>query len=62
MRLRKQKDNELSFCKKIGKDIHGFNFEKFIRYMIKEVEDEEAADQDDDEDGEDEVEDSMDDS
>lgn len=34
MRLRKSVDNELSFSKKIGKDIHGFSFEKFIKYMI----------------------------
>lgn len=54
LRLRKSKDNELKFCKKIGKDIHQFNFQKFMKHIIEEV----RADQDDEDDEsmEDEVE------
>ena len=55
MRLRKSKDNELYFCKKIGKDIHGFSFRKFMEYMIKEVE----AENDDSEEGEDDIDDDL---
>lgn len=34
MRLRKNKDNQLEFKKKIEKDIHSFNFQKFIKFVI----------------------------
>ena len=37
MRLRKGKDNELEFSKKMDKEIHAFSFKKFIQYMIAEV-------------------------
>ena len=37
MRLRKSKDNQLEFRKKLEKDIHNFNFEKFILFVIKQV-------------------------
>ena len=53
MRLRKSKDNELKFCKKIDKDLHMFNFQKFMRYLIEEIkqekEDEESAEDEMDE-------------
>ena len=56
MRLRKSIDNELSFSKKIGKDIHEFSFEKFIKHVIQDVEnDREDEMRDADEDGEDEM-------
>jgi hypothetical protein len=37
MRLRKSKDNQLEFRKKLEKDIHNFSFEKFIIFVIKQV-------------------------
>lgn len=56
MRLRKSIDNDLSFSKKIGKDIHGFNFQKFIKYLIDEVEREERErEEEEGEEGESEV-------
>lgn len=51
MRLRKSKDNELKFCKKTDKELHMFNFQKFIRHIINEImrekeeEDESAEDE-----------------
>lgn len=35
MRLRKSKDNQLEFRKKLDKDIHAFKFKRFIEFVIK---------------------------
>ena len=43
MRLRKSKDNGLEFRKKLEKDIHGFNFKKFIIFIMKELDDDKSG-------------------
>jgi hypothetical protein len=40
-------DNKLEFRKKIGKDIHNFQFKKLIEHLIKDIQ-EEGFSQDDD--------------
>lgn len=55
MRLRKSKDNELKFCKKMEKNLHMFNFQKFIRYLIDEINNEEDDDSSDNDDEKDEL-------
>ena len=49
MRLRKSKDNQLEFRKKCEKEIHDFNFKRFISFVISQVKiqaDEEVSDND----------------
>ena len=49
MRLRKSKTNQLEFRKKLEKDIHNFNFEKFINFVMKQVKtDKESSGEDND--------------
>lgn len=59
MRLRPSKDNELEFGKKGEKEIHLFNFVRFINYVIEYVKEEgdssqDEEDQEGDEEGEEE--------
>jgi hypothetical protein len=37
MRLRKSKDNQLEFRKKLDKDIHSFSFKRFINFVITQA-------------------------
>ena len=47
MRLRKSKDNQLEFRKKLEKDIHNFSFEKFIQFVFKQVIENESSSEND---------------